>query len=84
MLKEVEGYLSADRLDFKEDPLMWWKAQKFIFPTIGKVAQKYLSICAMSSLSERLFSTAGNIVLPFRATIKPDKDDMLVFLAKNI
>lgn len=30
VLKEVEGYLSGDRLDFEEDLLMWWKAQKFV------------------------------------------------------
>ena len=28
ILKEVEGYLSGDRRDFEEDPLMWWKAPK--------------------------------------------------------
>ena len=50
---------------------------------LGKAAQKYLCICATSCASERLFSTAGNVVLSFKATLKPDKVDMLVFLSKN-
>ena len=81
---EVQNYLSASRLDFEEDPLQWWKAQPLNYPCLGKVAQKYLCICATSSASERLFSTAGNVVSSFRATLKPDKVDMLVFLSKNL
>ena len=81
---EVENYLSASRLDFEEDPLLWWKTQPFNYPSLGKAAQKYLCVCATSSASERLFSTAGNVVSSFRATLKPDKVDMLVFLSKNL
>lgn len=81
---EVQNYLSASRLDFEEDSLLWWKAQPFNYPSLGRVAQKYLCICATSSASERLFSTAGNVVSSFRATLKPDKVDMLVFLSKNL
>lgn len=82
--KEVGDYLTASRLDFEEDPLLWWKAQPFSYPILGNVARKYLCVCATSSASERLFSTAGNIVSSFRATLKPDKVDMLVFLSKNL
>ena len=81
---EVENYLLASRLDFEEDPLLWWKAQPFNYPSLGKAAQKYLCVCATSSASERLFSTAGNVVSSFRATLKPDKVDILVFLSKNL
>ena len=48
---EVENYLSASRLDFEEDPLLWWKAQPFNYPSLGKAAQKYLCVCATSSAS---------------------------------
>ena len=82
--KEVDDYLSASRLDFEEDPLLWWKGQPLNYPILQKVAQKYLCVCATSSASERLFSTAGNIVSSFRSTLKPDKVDMLVFLSKNL
>lgn len=82
--KEVDDYLSASRLDFEEDPLLWWKGQSLNYPILQKVAQKYLCVCATSSASERLFSTAGNVVSSFRSTLKPDKVDMLVFLSKNL
>ena len=77
--KEVDDYLSASRLDFEEDPLLWWKGQPLNYPILQKVALKYLCVCATSSASERLFSTAGNVVSSFRSTLKPDKVDMLVF-----
>ena len=82
--KEVYKYLSASRLDFEEDPLLWWKTQPFNYPILGKVARKYLCVCATSSASERLFSTASNVVSSFRSTLKPDKVDMLEFLSKNL
>lgn len=82
--KEVDDYLSASRLDFEEDPLLWWKGQSLNYPILQKFAQKYLCVCATSSASERLFSTAGNVVSSFRSTLKPDKVDMLVFLSKNL
>ena len=81
---EVQNYLSASRLDVEEDPLQWWKAQPLNYPSLGKVAQKYLCICAISYVSERLFSTVGNVVSSFRATLKPNKVDMVVFLSKNL
>ena len=81
--KEVDDYLSASKLDFEEEPLLWLKGQPLNYPILGRVAQKYLCICATSSPSERLFSTAGNIVSSFRSTLKPDKVDMLVFYPKT-
>ena len=33
-----------------------------VLPTMAKLAQKYLSVCASSSPSERIFSCSGNIV----------------------
>ena len=77
--KEMDRYLSGHWLDLEENPLVWWKSQQSHFWVLAMLAQKYLCICASSSASERLFSTAGNVVSPFRATMKPDKVDMLIF-----
>ncbi len=67
-----------------EDPLLWWKNAAGRFPQMSRVARKYLCICATSTPSERVFSTAGKVVGPQRALLKPDKVNMLVFLAKNL
>lgn len=81
---ELNTYVSAPRLDFEEDPLAWWSIQASSYPILSQFAQKYLCVCATSSPSERLFSASGNIVSPSRATLNPDKVDMLTFLCKNL
>ena len=81
---ELNSYVSVPKLDFEEDPLAWWKVQASSYPILAQLAQKYLCVCATSSPSERLFSASGNIVSPLRATLNPDKVNMLTFLAKNL
>ena len=81
---ELDNYLSLPKLDAEEEILPWWKLYNSKYPFVSQLAQKYLSICATSSASERLFSTSGNVVTPSRSSLKPDKVNMLTFLAKNL
>ncbi|XP_051501698.1 E3 SUMO-protein ligase ZBED1-like [Myxocyprinus asiaticus] len=81
---ELNAYIYMPCVDHGEDPLKWWKFPKINFPRLCKLAQKYLCIQATSSASERAFSTSGNVVSNHRSCLKPDKVDMLVFLAKNL
>ena len=81
---ELERYLSLPKLDSEEEILPWWKTYSSQYPHISQLAQKYLCVCATSSASERLFSISGNIVTPSRSSLKPDKVNMLTFLAKKI
>ena len=81
---ELDNSLSLPKLDTEEEILPWWKLYGSKYPFISQLAQKYLSICATSSASERLFSTSGNVVTPSRSSLKPDKVNMLTFLAKNL
>ena len=81
---EIERYLQVPKVDEEEDPLEWWKTNCVIFPTLSVMAKKYLCVCATSSPSERLFSTSGNVVGDNRASLKPEKVNMLVFVAKNL
>ena len=71
-------------LGAEEDPLHWWKNNEPRYPLLANVARKYLCICATSTASERVFSTAGQVVSSRRSLLKPAKVDMLVFLAKNL
>ena len=82
---ELAVYKQEDPLpDTESDPLEWWRMNESRFPLLANLARKYLCICATSTASERVFSTAGNVVTPNRSLLKPAKVDMLVFLAKNL
>lgn len=83
-MAEIAIYLQESAIDGEEDPLKWWANNQNRFPLMAKIAKKYLCICATSTPSERVFSTAGSVVTPIRSLLKPDKVNMLVFLARNI
>ncbi|XP_038161489.1 E3 SUMO-protein ligase ZBED1-like [Cyprinodon tularosa] len=81
---ELDNYLITPSIDGEQDPLAWWRVHNVNFPWLSRLARKYLCIPATSAPSERLFSASGNIVTCQRASLKPARVDMLVFLAKNL
>ena len=81
---ELTSYLPLPSPELKSNPLDWWKDHHTQFPILSILAKKYLSVCATSCPSERVFSTGGNIVTPHRSCLKPDKVDKLIFLAQNL
>lgn len=81
---ELTRYLQEEALDTSGDPLLWWRDNESRFPLMSKLAKKYMCICATSTASERMFSTAANIVTPVRCCLKPEKVNMLVFLSRNL
>jgi len=64
-------------------PLGWWAEQADSYPVLSRVARAYLCIPATSAASERVFSTAGNIVTARRARLSPANVEQSVFLAYN-
>lgn len=80
---EIEKYKAEELVDPDDDPLKWWKENRKKYPLLSRVCKKYLAIPDTSSPSERLFSRAGNITTPLRNCLKPDKVDILIFLATN-
>ncbi len=84
LLMQLQAYISIPRLDFEENPLEWWKIHSSNYPLLAVFAKRFLSVCATSSPSERLFSSSGNIVSPTRMKLSPDKVNMLTFLSKNL
>ncbi|MBN3270805.1 ZBED1 protein, partial [Polyodon spathula] len=54
------------------------------YPHLAQLAKKYLCVPGTSVSSERVFSTARNIVNKKRAALDPEQVDRLVFLANNI
>ena len=63
--------------------MVWWKLHQDDFPSLSKLALKYLCIPATSVPSERIFSLAGLVVNRLRARLSPEHVDMLIFLRKN-
>ena len=82
----VEMYLKEPLISHLEyiHPLTYWKEKQPLWPCLADLACKYLSIPPSSAASERLFSSAGDIVSPERNRILPEKAEMLLFLKKNL
>ena len=59
--------------------LKWWAAKSASYPFMIKLARKYLGVPSTSVASERVFSTAGNIVNIRRSCVTPEHVNMLVF-----
>ncbi|KAG2467642.1 ZBED1 protein, partial [Polypterus senegalus] len=81
--EEVSKYRASGCLSLEADPLLWWKGHEATYPHIAKLAKRYLCIPATSVASERVFSTAGDIVTATRSVLSAENVDKLIFLAKN-
>uniref|UniRef100_A0A8C9WTI1 HAT C-terminal dimerisation domain-containing protein n=1 Tax=Sander lucioperca TaxID=283035 RepID=A0A8C9WTI1_SANLU len=77
--EEVASYLTASGITVDGDPLTWWKINESKYPDIAKMARCYLAVPGSSVPSERVFSTAGDIVTAKRSTLSPDNVDILLF-----
>jgi hypothetical protein len=80
---EVNRYNKISQISLDSDPLLWWKENAFFFPLLANVAKSRLCIPATSVPSERIFSTAGDIVTAQRASLNPTMVDKLIFLKKE-
>ncbi|KAH7967623.1 hypothetical protein HPB52_001229 [Rhipicephalus sanguineus] len=72
-IEELKRYLREPTCSKDQDPLALWKETgKQHFPGLCKMAMKYMGIPATSVPSEKLFSTAGNIVTARREKLTSD------------
>ena len=81
---ELKNYMKEPVLPLSATPLLWWKLNCHKYPLIAKAARIILCVPATSVPSERVFSTAGDIVTAQRASLSPDNVDALIFLKKNM
>lgn len=82
--KEIRQYQEAPSLPLTDDPLIWWKTQAPCYPQLAKLAQRYLCVPGTSVSSERIFSTAGDIITTQRSMLTSEHADQLLFLNKNM
>ena len=80
---EYETYIHLDRLQRKENPLIWWMKHEAHLPRLARLAKKYLAVPSSSVPSERVFSKAGELVSARRANLNNKNVDMILFLNKN-
>lgn len=77
---EFDRYIKADVVERNTDILKWWSDNSRNYPNLAVLARKYLSIPATEASSERLFSTAGNILTNKRSTLATENLAHLVYL----
>lgn len=71
--EEVALYKAVDSVSLDSNPLVWWRTNESTYPRIAKLAKCYLAVQATSVPSERIFSTAGDIVTACRSSLSVDK-----------
>uniref|UniRef100_A0A1A7ZCN3 HAT C-terminal dimerisation domain-containing protein n=1 Tax=Nothobranchius furzeri TaxID=105023 RepID=A0A1A7ZCN3_NOTFU len=77
--EEILQYFQEHTSPKSTNPLQWWKSNEARFPSLASLAKSYLCVPATSTPSERLFSSAGNIVSKKRTSLSPEHIDMLTF-----
>lgn len=81
---ELTNYLKEPLLKRTEDPLLWWSQREAVYPHLHKLARRHLGVPATSVPSERLFSTAGELISQRRSCLKAKNVNNLLFLNKNL
>lgn len=82
--QEVNKYRQMPKVPIGDSPIKFWKDNQYILPCLSNIAEKYLVAQATSVASERVFSTAGDIVTAERACLEPGAVDKMIFLKKNL
>ncbi|KAI4872545.1 hypothetical protein NFI96_025157, partial [Prochilodus magdalenae] len=81
---QMQTYLKELTIPRSDNPFEYWGNNHARFPILAATAVKFLSAPSTSVESERLFSTASNIVDEKRNRLTAEKAEMLIFLKKNI
>lgn len=83
MSSEISKYRELGKIKSTADPLAFWKDSESNLPYLSRFAKSYLVVQGSSVSSERVFSTAGDIVTAERNLLDPENVNMLIFLRKN-
>jgi len=70
---ELNAYFNERNiyLDKFIDVINWWKSAMIKYPNVSRMARDYLAIPATSTSSERLFSSASDLITDNRNSLKP-------------
>ena len=80
---EIDRYIQEPIQRRKCDPLTWWRDNADKYPTLSKLAQKYLLVPAMLVPSKCVFSDAGLHITALHNRLHPDMVEQMMFLKRN-
>ncbi|CAB5202316.1 unnamed protein product [Rhizophagus irregularis] len=69
---ELDRYLKADHVQPLTNVLKWWKLHEEEYPYLANMAKDYLGVPATSAPSERIFSSAVDVITYNRASLAPE------------
>lgn len=81
---QLQTYVMEQTISRSDSPFQYWAVNQVRFPTLAATAAKFLCAPGTSVDSERLFSTASNIVDAKRNRLGGERAEMLIFLKKNL
>nr|XP_057922488.1 E3 SUMO-protein ligase ZBED1-like [Doryrhamphus excisus] len=82
--REMQNYRKEPSIPLSSCPLKWWRENCGQYPLLSYLAKACLSVPATCVPSERIFSTAGDIVSAQRSQLLPENVNMFIFLKKNM
>lgn len=81
---EIKRYRARRPAGLQDNPLIWWRENEKEYPLLARMAKRYLCVPGTSVTSERVFSTAGDIITAKRSCLTPGHVNELLFLQKNL
>jgi zinc finger BED domain-containing protein 1 (E3 SUMO-protein ligase ZBED1) len=81
---ELNKYLQEPLLQRTEDPLIWWKERRMVYPRLYQIVTRRLCIMSTSVPCERTFSKAGQVLTQRRNRLTSSKVNQIMFLNHNL
>lgn len=66
-----------------DNPLLFWKEQQHVLPSLSKLARKTFSVPASSAAVERTFSSAGVVISQRRTSINPSTVNDVILIRSS-
>ena len=81
---EVQRYMNDPPLERSEEPLVYWRNHKNVYPHLFILAQQFLCTPASSVPSERVFSKCGEVVSKKLNRLSSKSVEKIMFLNQNL
>ncbi len=87
-IQEIRQYIThasyTNAVKLEDNPSQWWKQHGHLFPTLSRLARRYLATPATSAPVKRLFSVAGQVDSSRRANLSSDNLTLLVLMHETL